>query len=310
MRWRLFRQMGCLLLLNGLITTGFYNPERPARIPLAQAHQLNRPVHAQTVELSLPDLQTLPPYDLRLILNPDAGRMWIRFSNSILNSGPGALELSGKRDQASSDILVSQNIYYGEDQFVQNPLGKFEFEESHNHWHYDSFSLYEVWNLGLDGQPREVVASSGKVSYCVRDSDPIQNLDHSQPALPGEPQKARYLSCGWNVQGLSPGWVDTYWQNTPGQYVDISGLPDGDYLLVSTVDPENLLVETNEDNNAASLYFTLQNDRVVMGDGQVLLPQSDLQPVYNICQFSASLDAYQLPGPRFWSAARTAPCIY
>jgi hypothetical protein len=252
----------------------------------------------------------LPPYDLRLILNPDAGRKWIRFSNSILNNGPGALELTGKRDPPSGDILVSQNIYYGGGQFVQIPLGRFEFEESHNHWHYDSFSLYEVWRLGLGGQLLEVVASSGKVSYCVRDSDPVQSLDDSQPVLSGAPDKAHYLSCGWTVQGLSPGWVDTYWQNTPGQYVDISGLPDGDYLLVSTVDPENLLLETNEDNNAASLYFTLQDDEVMMGDGQVLTPQADLKPVYTICQSAEGLDASQSPGPRFRQVARRVPCIY
>jgi hypothetical protein len=199
----------------------------------------------QEVTLSLPDLQTLPPYNLRLILNPDAGRMWIRFSNSILNNGPGVLELAGQRDQPSGDILVHQNIYYGEDQFVKNPIGQFEYVDAHNHWHYDSFSLYQVWRVGAEGQPLEVVASSGKVSYCVRDSDPIEELDPSRTAPSGAPDRPGYLSCGSSLQGLSPGWVDTYLVNTPGQYVDISGLPEGDYLLVSTVDPENLLIETN-----------------------------------------------------------------
>jgi hypothetical protein len=302
-RW----QVACLFVCSLLL---------PAWIPLSvgiAGHNLEEP--AQSVELSFPDLQTLPPFDLRLIRNPEAGRTWIRFSNSILNSGPGVLELQGKRDAQSEDILVAQNIYYGEDQFVRNSLGFFEFEESHNHWHFEGFSLYEVWSLGAEGEMLEVVASSGKVSYCVRDSDPAsQPTDNlpgaGEPDTESTPTKPRYLACGWTLQGLSTGWIDTYKHNTPGQYVDISGLPDGDYLLVSTVDPDNLLLETNETNNAASLYFSLNEDEVVMGDGQVLPVQAELKPDAANCLSIGSQTEHQRLSPRVRQPRLTTPCRY
>ena len=171
-------------------------------------------------------------------------------------------------------------------------------KSSHNHWHYDSFSLYEVRQVEPDGGLGEVVASSGKVSYCVRDTDPVQTLDPALSVPADAPEKAHYYACGWTLQGLSAGWVDTYWQNTPGQYVDISGLPNGDYVLVSTVDPENLLIETDDDNNTAWLAFSLHDDEVVMGDGQVLKPQPDLQTASSVCQFNGDRFSQKNPGPR------------
>ena len=302
-RW----QAGCLLALSLLLSAWSPLPVRPSR---------SEP--AQTAELAFPDLQTLPPFDLRLIRNPEAGRTWIRFSNSIVNRGLGALELAGKRDNQTGDILVDQNIYYGIDQFVRNSLGSFEFEDTHNHWHFDGFSLYEVWSVNPAGEMQELMASSGKVSYCVRDNDPAGPAAASQPGAgepqPGEPdtqnapEKPRYLACGYTLQGLSAGWVDTYKHNTPGQFVDISGLPDGEYLLVSTVDPDDLLLETDETNNAASLYFSLQEDQVIMGDGQVLPTQAELTPGQSNCQVLKYHSGPQLPSPRIRKPLLTTAC--
>ena len=158
--------------------------------------------------------------------------------------------------------------------------------------------------------PLEVVASSGKVSYCVRDSDPIEELDDSRTAPVSAPDKPGYLACGWTLQGLSPGWVDTYLVNTPGQYVDISGLPEGDYLLVSTVDPENLLIETNEDNNSASIYFTIANDQVTVGEGHLQIPTLDEQPSYSVCQPDEFRKKLAFPGPKNWRSLLSVPCFY
>ena len=39
-------------------------------------------------------------------------------------------------------------------------------------------------------------------------------------------------------QGVSPGWVEEYPWDIEGQYVDITGLPEGAYFLVVTADPD------------------------------------------------------------------------
>jgi hypothetical protein len=59
------------------------------------------------------------------------------------------------------------------------------------------------------------------------------------------------------VQGLSPGWVDIYEWYLPGQYLDVSGVPNGDYVLETTADPDNKLVESNENNNCGTVLIRL-----------------------------------------------------
>ena len=67
-----------------------------------------------------------------------------------------------------------------------------------------------------------------------------------------------YFQCGNERQGISPGWVDQYHQATPGQELDITGVPPGDYYLVSTSNPDGNFIETDTTNNTAWVRFRLE----------------------------------------------------
>ena len=56
---------------------------------------------------------------------------------------------------------------------------------------------------------------------------------------------------------ISAGWGDQYHHATDGQEVELTGLPEGDYYLVSTSDPGNAFLESDDDNNTAWVKFTL-----------------------------------------------------
>ena len=49
--------------------------------------------------------------------------------------------------------------------------------------------------------------------------------------------------------GLSVGWADSYPWNLPRQWIDVTGLPNGVYVLRVTADLENRYLETHEGNN-------------------------------------------------------------
>ncbi|HLF37050.1 MAG TPA: lysyl oxidase family protein, partial [Anaerolineales bacterium] len=66
--------------------------------------------------------------------------------------------------------------------------------------------------------------------------------------------------------GLSVGWADVYDHYLPGQSIDISGLPDGIYALMSTADPYNLIQESDETNNAAVVYLEIKGTQVSILD--------------------------------------------
>jgi len=200
----------------------------------------------------------------------------MRFSNSVANLGQGAAELLGEYDQREDTVRISQNIFTSDEDFITREVGEFSFHREHDHWHWDDFALYEVWSVSLDGELLERIASSGKVGYCLRDDDPL--LGDASTASPAA-RRGVYLGCGWRRQGISVGWMDTYSLHTPGQFVDISGVPDGLYALRSTVDPDNRLLELDESNNAAVLFFTLMRNKLkIIGDSITPLPDGPDSP--------------------------------
>jgi hypothetical protein len=65
---------------------------------------------------------------------------------------------------------------------------------------------------------------------------------------------------GFNTQGMSVGWGDTYGSSLSGQSLNIADLAPGIYRLRHVFDPKGLLLETNESDNESC-------KRVEIGDG-------------------------------------------
>jgi hypothetical protein len=213
----------------------------------------------------LPDLQTLPPTELRLLYNPDNGRVLIRFTNSIWNSGPGKLELIGIPNQTRDQIQVSQRVFAADPElFDEYEVGEFIFNDQHNHWHFEQFAIYEVWSVDERGSLKTVVSSAEKVSWCIIDEF------LADPDLPDQMISTRpnYFNCEGKIQGLSVGWVDIYEYYLPRQWVEITSLEDGLYALVSTVNPDHLIFEEHLDNNVGLIYFEIRELRLKIVEGQ------------------------------------------
>jgi phosphohistidine phosphatase SixA len=208
-------------------------------------------------DLLLPDLQTLPPSDLVIQISyfPEERKV-LRLSNSVVNTGPGLLEVLGVANPATSQTTVTQRLYSAAGLAEERSAGEFVFHPDHNHWHLEDFARYEVWTLTPQGELDGVIAVTDKVSFCLRDNTPAH--------VPGAAPNAAYTICGQELQGISPGWIDTYKYDTPGQIVDITAVPDGIYALRSTVDGEDHLRELDETNNAALVYIEIKGSRVTI----------------------------------------------
>ncbi len=204
----------------------------------------------------LPDLRTLPPFDLRIRWDSRTNTTLLRFSNSIWNSGQGPIELLGISDPASGRTYVTQRIFASGEAIHELVVGEFTYHPHHFHWHFEGFALFELWSLASDGTLDAVVSSSGKASYCVR--------DYSRSSQPQVQPRPRYTVCGTDLQGISPGWIDTYQYFLEGQSLDISSLPDGRYALISTADPFNLIHESDDTNNMAVIYLQIRDRRVTV----------------------------------------------
>jgi hypothetical protein len=59
--------------------------------------------------------------------------------------------------------------------------------------------------------------------------------------------------------GLATGWSDEYNWFLPDQYVEVSNVPNGDYILDTTVDPTRRLTQGNTVNDCGSVRVRLSS---------------------------------------------------
>jgi uncharacterized repeat protein (TIGR01451 family) len=195
----------------------------------------------------LPDLVILPLQDIQI--DSSSGRRLLRFTTIIANNGVGRFEVRGKRvSTAEAEMSTSQRIYNGSggSRDVVTPAKIFWAGDGHNHWHVRDLETTVLVRVSNSVE----VGAIAKRGYCFYDNY------RYKLSLPGAPQTPVYTGCGTSsalavTMGLSVGWGDRYPYNLAYQYVDITGLADGRYRLITVADASNWFVETNENNNSA-----------------------------------------------------------
>jgi hypothetical protein len=210
----------------------------------------------------LPDLQTITPADLKLVLTNDGAVRRLRLTNSIWNAGPGPLVV---RPVNQGEVTTAYQRIFSHDaagaryMVRQAEVGEFAFHPQHGHWHFGQFARYELHDVALDGSVGpNVLAAATKVSFCIVN---IFQQDGSLEHAGWGP----WGNCDENgIQGLKVGWGDTYDRSLRGQAIDVSSVPVGFYWLVSTVDPEDLLEETDDANNTAAVKIRIRRTSVVL----------------------------------------------
>lgn len=203
-------------------------------------------VFAQPTEL-LPDLITSPTAlnDNRIDSETIPGRKLLRLANSSPNIGLGKMELRGGKILEDGNREVFQRIYLSNGRFVSRLAGVFEHHPEHNHIHFKDYASYRLREVTADSGVGSIIASSEKVSFCLRNSVVYDRN------LPGFNPKSEYKNCSSVVQGIGVGYADFYGKNLYGQWIDITDVPTGRYWIESMVDPDNRLKESNEENNVA-----------------------------------------------------------
>jgi hypothetical protein len=222
----------------------------------------------------LPNLQTLVPTDLAVrdcqpaeTAEQGATRC-LRLSNGVANTGDGPLEvrLSFPDGALSAGGLghFQQRLYDASGSYRQVEVGPAQFHPVHGHFHYAGLAHFVVYAYdeatGLRGAEMKV---GHKAGFCFLDWSPMHEPEF-EPDYQGahaEQDCEIPTAEAWSM-GISPGWYDLYWSDLADQYVDVAGLPDGTYELVSVADAPQTLLETDETDNASSVVFTLQGDTV------------------------------------------------
>jgi Lysyl oxidase len=232
--------------------------------------------------LMKPDLRTRRPSQLAIEKFQDTGKTFLRFANAIANKGDGPIELRPQAEDCRADgdttdeRVAYQRLYpdtNGDNYYdrtldaaepVEVRAGCSEFHVDHNHWHFENFARYELLSFNPNGSVGGLVSAttiSDKVGFCLVDSQNVSPKMAGSPAEQYYVGSSQFVGCAADdTMGISIGWADIYSTFTPGQHIDITGVPDGVYCLRSTADPTDLLDEVRERNNRRAIRITLRKN--------------------------------------------------
>ncbi len=133
-------------------------------------------------------------------------RRLLRFDMVLINSGNGDLKVGSPTDPL-------------------NPYASwFVFSSCHHHYHIRDFSNYQLLNLD-----RTVAAQGHKQAFCLEDL-----LKYSQ-------NPSNNYVC--SNQGITSGWADWYFKQLSGQWIDITGVPEGDYIVHAEINAAGTFAE-------------------------------------------------------------------
>jgi Lysyl oxidase len=129
----------------------------------------------------------------------------------------GAIGGYGWRRLMVFDVVIvnagDADLVVGDRSDPANPYGgAFYFDACHGHYHMAGFSEYRL--LYSDGNPAQVGRKQG---FCFEDSFNFGD------------QRSKGFNCGY--QGITSGWGDWYYKQLPGQWIDVTGVPEGNYIL-------------------------------------------------------------------------------
>ncbi len=229
----------------------------------------------------------------------------ITLSNATPNIGWGPMEIHGSNscwcdtvsvpcatltcpDGSSPTQKLLQTIYHKNGSVITThdtlTQGTMSYHPSHGHIHVNNWAEFTLRTStsNPDATTWPIVATGSKVSfclinlgnctsnygYCVRDNgygnvitmDSIPNSGFGQ-----------VTGCGVD-QGIYVGNLDIYSQGLSGMSIDLTGVCNGDYYIVSITDPDNNFLESDETNNWAAAPITLTQ--------QIPLPQASFS--YNV----------------------------
>ncbi len=212
----------------------------------------------------LPDLRPLEPYDIYTVGTRAGGDLRLKFATTIYNAGRGPLETRGAMNPRTEQLEVYQYVYEGDRATKGRSVGTFNYNHRHGHLHFDEFARYELWTVGTNDELVERVAQNQKVGFCLMD---IKNMasetTHLGSGLIGEAGGPVYAGCRDDIQGISPGWGDEYLALLYEQDIDLTDVPGGRYALRITSNPDREIEEARYDNNAATAYLTIEDEKVV-----------------------------------------------
>ena len=168
--------------------------------------------------------ETLGSTELEELATPKMGVIQREFAPVKKSSE----ELEVDREPAAERPLTEAELFYSA-------------SDGHDHWH-----LQHVAKYVLENKAGEVKSPGQKVGFCLDDS--LHRDESKGPPTPaysdGVPPFRHFCEqykpeTKTVYEGISPGWSDLYGSYLAWQWVDVSNVLPGEYVIAEEVDPEH-----------------------------------------------------------------------
>jgi hypothetical protein len=219
----------------------------------------------------------------------------LRLTSGPINVGSGAFDVlfdfvsgltGGAVDPVTLQGPARQVIHYADGTVSERPAGTFSWHKTHAHFHTDQILTYELFKVdNVSTGAMKQTGAGTKSGFCPADQlfGDWNNFNQLPDGTFGEGDSASG-SCfhpeGGQL-GLSVGWGDVYRWQRPGQYVEFGGQGDGLYVVRTTADKYNQILEENETDNASYAYIRVTGEDVTTIErGQGLGPWDKTKVIF------------------------------
>jgi hypothetical protein len=219
-----------------------------------------------TANVTLPDMKILvPTNDISVTANGTTHNRQLQFTHITWDAGAGPFEIDPTYNAQTGTASFTEAIYamnkpgvWTLDHKVPvaatgvfNPPSDYQFP----------LTKFTLNTVNADGSVGSVVATSPKTDYCITGDTFVGGVPNApNNTTPPEsncddPNKP----LGWSV-----GWGDEYDQTDDGQPIDLTGVPDGTYILQGIVDPQHVLTESDPSNNVVDTEVQISGNSVTV----------------------------------------------
>ena len=158
----------------------------------------------------------------------------------------------------------------------------FELAACHGHYHIKDYADYRLWTPAgyaqwtalraadpglcasqvLDANPslQSQLVRGNKLGICFFDVLMMGQIRGSAELCPGAFDARTYVEC--DFAGLGVCWADIYeaglFGSIDGQWIDVTGLADGDYVLENESNANRLITEADYSNNSSAIRIRIK----------------------------------------------------
>lgn len=214
---------------------------------------------------------------------------YMTLSNATPNIGWGPMEIHGSDscycgtqqvpcstvtcpDGSYPKQKLLQTIYHKNNGVITSTThltnGVMSYHPSHGHIHVDNWAQFTLRKStsNPDATTWPIIATGTKISFCLinlgdctGDYGYCRNGNYGTTLTQADIPNSGFgqvSGCGVD-QGIYVGNLDVYSQGLAGMSIDLTGVCNGDYYIVSITDPDNNFLESDETNNWAAAPITL-----------------------------------------------------